>query len=40
MISLIVWKIAGGSCVGYKEPRSKLGVGQFINDGCILTFNR
>ena len=28
---------AGTRCVGYKEPRSKLGVGQLINDGCMFT---
>ena len=27
----------GTRCVGYKEPRSKLGVGQLINDGCMFT---
>ena len=27
----------GTYCVGYKEPRSKLGVGQFINDACMFT---
>ena len=30
-------ELSGAHCVGYKEPRSKLGVGQLINDGCIFT---